>query len=204
MQLQETLGMTFGDRSVELQLGKSTYKLLDERGLPADAGATEKEFLPYMPVVMKEMMWRLAKPGTSYAEIHFDAEHADWCAKAIGNGRCNCHPLIRSHYLATWIQTLTCAVCDESTTGEVGGSGGCEELTQVGVYKDHCRVAEYWQFVGDPYERWICDDCMRALPNYSCDVFRNAPDLKALARGNQNCQSHGMGADQGAAEAQAS
>jgi len=183
---QHKLGISIRDDSMELKLGESIFNLvLELPDVPTVPESIRNELSLYMPTVLKEMMWRLGKSDTSYAELHFHVEHEGWCAQVTGSGKCNCNPVLRDYNLGTWIQTLTCAVCGESTAGVVGGGVSCEEWLKWGVYRDNRIVRQYWDFSGRKYKRYICVDCLDTFHGgYTYDDFANTPDLKSLERTN--------------------
>src|SRR5262249_15133700 len=69
--------------------------------VPTVPESIRNELSLYMPTVLKEMMWRLGKSDTSYAELHFHVEHEGWCAQVTGSGKCNCNPVLRDYNLGT-------------------------------------------------------------------------------------------------------
>src|SRR5262249_46344658 len=148
----------------ELELAKFIYVLdLDDVGLPLFPESVKKELPPYMPEIVEQMVRTMKSNQPQYFHIYIDGEHEIWCPQVIGIGMCNCNGVPRDWNGKDYIQTLTCAVCDESTTGEVGGGFSYEEWLQWGVYKGDCRVREYWHFCGNKYERYICDDCFKTF-----------------------------------------
>ena len=144
-------------------------------------------------------MIQMRRDNAYKVNFYLDVEHAPACAEVVHEYRrfgipitCRCNPVLHEPEIRDYVggenSKLTCAVCDESTTGQLGGSYSLEEWEQWGVYKDKRRVAAYWSFSGD-YNRYICDDCFRTFPNYTYDVFASTPDLKSLERKHSQSQS---------------
>src|SRR5262249_36910883 len=124
----DQVGIKIRDKHVELDLAKFIYVLdLDDDGLPLFPESVKKELPPYMPDMVQKMVRTMKSNHPQYRYIYLDMEHEIWCAQVTGISMCNCNAVLRDWKGKDSFQTLTCAVCDESTTGEVGGGFSYEE-----------------------------------------------------------------------------
>jgi hypothetical protein len=163
----DQLGITIGEKSVELQLGESVFKLgLDEYGFPDFPESVKNELPPYVPEMVEKMMCKMRSHGPNQAEIYLDVGHKVWCAELTGIGMCNCNPFLRDaeirEYSGTWQdRKLTCVLCDESSTGEIHGrvlQDDGDELWERFWTNGGDRF--YWIFSGDESRLLICEDCL--------------------------------------------
>jgi hypothetical protein len=184
--LVRQLGITIKeeDECVEFQFGEWVIVLdLDRNGNPLFPESVKNELPPYMRKMVEQIVKEMRPRYDGSFTLYLDPEHRDWCAEVTETGECNCEPIFfRDNNRRTYFKTLTCAVCGESTTGQVGGGVSCEEWLKWGVYRDNRIVRQYWDFSGDKYKRYVCDDCFKTFHGcgYTYDVFANTPDLKAL------------------------
>jgi hypothetical protein len=193
--------ITIEDECVDLQFGGREFSFdLNEDGLPLFPQWVKNKLPAFVPKTLEKMIIQMRKDDAWEANFYLDVEHVPPCVVDEDDQRrfgilirCRCNPVLHEpeirDYLCRENSKLTCAVCDESTTGLVGGSSSFEEWEQWGVYKGNRRVRDYWSFCGDKYKRWICDDCLNTFHGYTYDVYANTPDLKALERKNPQSQS---------------
>jgi hypothetical protein len=148
----------------ELKLGQSVFNfILSNHGLPHFPESMKKDLPPYMLETVAEIIEprRITDDTCSYLKIRLNVEHETGCAELTETGMCNCKPSRCDYTLEEYIQTLTCAVCGESATGVVGGMCSSEYALEVGVYDGHHRIASYWNFFWDKYDRNNCDECVK-------------------------------------------
>lgn len=189
------------DEYVDFQLEDSKFSFdLNQNGLPLFPKWVKNKLPAFVPGTLEKMMIQMRKETAWKANFYLDVEHAPACAEELHEYRrfgipiiCGCNPVLHEPKIRDYLtggenSKLTCAVCDESTTGKLGGSYGFEEWETWGVYKGDRRIRDYWRFSGD-YNRYICDDCFRTFPNYTYDVFASTPDLKSLKRKQPQSQS---------------
>lgn len=174
------------NQCVEFRFANWVFKFdLDRNGNPLFPESVKNELPPYMPEMVEKIVKRMRGDDGSF-DLYLDPQHEPWCAEVKGTGECNCWPIFfNDNNQRTYIETLTCAVCGESTTGKLGSLSGGEQWTKGWVWKRGRRIRAYWFFTADDhYERQICDDCLKTFHGYTYDVFANTPDLKALERTN--------------------
>jgi len=183
----DQLGITIGEKSVELKLGESVFKLgLDEHGFPQFPESAKKELPPYVPEMVEKMMSKMRSHSPNQAEIYLDVGHKVWCAELTGIGMCNCNPFLRDAEIREYSGTcgdgkLTCVLCDESSTGEIR----CDVLQDDGGelwerFWTNGGDRFYWIFSGDNSRPLICEDCLsNFMANYGVK-FPNIIDDDSL------------------------
>lgn len=168
----QQLEITIKDGYVEFRFGKSIFKLhLDKRGNPLFPDSVKNELPAYIPRMLEEIVGRM-RHDPSY-HLGLDPEHCDWCAEVTGTGECDCFPNFRDNNPREYIQTLTCDVCDVSTTGRLEQCSSLKEWSYWWIWKGERMVRGYWTFDDEP-KRLICEDCLRK------DIAREKDKTQAI------------------------
>jgi hypothetical protein len=153
------------DGCIELELDGFEGKIgLDERGLPLFTKSIKQQLPPYMPELLEKMTQKMRSDEASYAWVYLDVEHEDSCDQQFTDIEiCNCNAVIRDHKIEEYVigesWTLTCTVCNESSTGKMGGTCSDETSITLPLYEGGGKVRDFWRFDYYYSGRLICEDC---------------------------------------------
>ena len=136
---------------------------LDERGLPLFTKSMKQQLPPYMPELLEKMTPKMRSDGASFADVAIDVEHEDSCDQFTDVEICNCNAVIRDQKIQMYgtieSETMTCTVCNESFTGQPGGTSSSEYAIELPLRK-HGQVRSFWCFDHYYSGRLICEDCL--------------------------------------------
>jgi hypothetical protein len=126
---QDKLAITIRDKSIELQLGKSVFKLdMNEDGYVDFPESVRKELPTNIPEIAIVTVLGMTQDGRTQAEIDLEVIHQYWCSELMETGICDCSPVLwGSQEPDVDVQAggcgsdgkLTCRVCGKSSTGHI-------------------------------------------------------------------------------------
>jgi hypothetical protein len=166
-QLKDIVEIRFEAEYAELKLRESVINFILDKQLPQFPDSMTKELPPYILEMVEKMMPEMRADDISYAKIHLYVEHESECAELKETGMCNCRPSRYDYTFDKYIQTLTCVLCGESASGQLGGTSSAPGSFKVGVYEHYDKiVGKFWSFAWDDYKKNICDYCVSQGKHY--------------------------------------
>jgi hypothetical protein len=168
--LHDKVAITIQDRSVELRFRESVFNLsLDKRGMPQFPESVKQQLPTYMPQVVRLKLRMFRIEGVRNGD---HIEHAGWCAESRGIGTCDCYPGLQVG--GGFPDTLTCGLCNASSTGDY--------VCSLETYGDGTNgpngsdIAELWETAWTDPEEKLYYHCPEGICNHRIgDQTRSIP-----------------------------